>query len=86
MYGVAGARQCMVDDVNPWPDWEKPATKGDVISAMVHTRSCIVDIYAALIAARNGDNEKVLQQIRELSSNNDRMSELINSIGGKPNG
>jgi hypothetical protein len=75
----------MGDEPSPWPDWSKPATKGDVIMAMVHTRACLVDIYSALVAARSGDNEGVLKQIRELSSHDDRLKEFIYKIGGKPN-
>ena len=86
MFGAAGARQCMGDEPTLWPDWGKPATKGDVISAMVRTRSCMISIYGALIAAQKGDNETVMQQIDALYAADDKLNALIDRIGGKTDG
>ncbi|HYI39094.1 MAG TPA: hypothetical protein VE053_02120 [Allosphingosinicella sp.] len=65
-----------------WPRWNEPATKGDVISAMVATRSCIVDIYVCLNALKRDDTEKFVRSLKELDESDMKLAQLIDVIGG----
>jgi hypothetical protein len=69
-----------------WPDWSKPATKGDVIAALVNVNSCIVDISIALSAAQRGDQAKSDEVIDSLRERMKKLSELTDEIGGRFHG
>jgi hypothetical protein len=67
-----------------WPDWGKPATKGDVVRALVGTRSCIVDIYICLNALARQDMDRFKESLKELEKSDKELQELLDEIGGAP--
>jgi hypothetical protein len=73
----------MVDKKSPhWPKWQESATKGDVISALVSVRACLIDVLIALSASRRGDDAKAFEAIASLNQNDDQLNELIKKLGG----
>lgn len=71
------------EETDPWPRWNEPATKGDLISAIIATRVCIVDIYVCLRALQRNDPEALAQTLDHLSKNDDRLQEMADALGGK---
>lgn len=69
-----------------WPDWAKPATKGDVVRGIVHTRSCLVDIFVCLSALHREDMEKFQEAFEQLRKNDAYLKTVIDEIGGRKNG
>jgi hypothetical protein len=74
----------MADD--PFPDWSKPATKGDVVRAMVFTRAVASALARAMLAQRRGDIEAANAALNEWSMADDVLNKLIYEIGGRENG
>jgi hypothetical protein len=69
-------------DDNLWPDWNSPATKGDLIKAMVTIRGCIIDTYIALGSLARDDKAGYRKAYEDLSRSDDALSKLIDEIGG----
>jgi hypothetical protein len=65
-----------------WTQWGEQATKGDVVMALVATRSCIIDIYVCLSALNRNDMDKFKESLADLHGNDEQLRELIESIGG----
>jgi len=74
----------MVKGLDRWPLWGEPATKGEVVTAMVATRSCIVDIYIALRALSRNDMVSFNKSLDDLHKNDEDLQKLLDRIGGKP--
>jgi hypothetical protein len=51
---------------NPWPNFLKPATKGDIVNALVAVHSAVVDIALALSAADRGDETTAKSRVADL--------------------
>jgi hypothetical protein len=76
----------MVDKLPPkWPNWDQPASKGDVLSALVMMRSSIIHILGALSASKRGDPDGVNMAINNLFENDVKLNDLIRRIGGDEN-
>ena len=73
----------MVDEVDLWPDYGKPATKGDVIKALVSVNSCLIDLASLGIAQHQGDSQKERERLADMSGHLRQLGELIDKIGGK---
>ena len=71
------------DDELPWPLFGEPATKGDVVAALVGTRVVIVDIYIALRALQQGDTGKLAIALDRLNENDEKLQLMLDRIGGK---
>jgi hypothetical protein len=69
-----------------WPSFQAPATKGDVISALIGVRSCVVDITIALSASERGDDVTAKNKTADLLESVERLSKLIDVIGGNTDG
>ena len=67
---------------NRWPDWNKPATKGDVIRGLIYVRSCVVDLSICAAALSKNDLAKFRESFAELQKDDSDLSRLIDEIGG----
>ena len=72
----------MLKPVIQFTKWNEPATKGDVVRALVFSRACTIDIYVALLALSQNDMDKLKAQIEELRQHDDKLQEIIDDIGG----
>jgi hypothetical protein len=73
-------------DSSPWPDFGKPATKGDVMLALVGIRSNTIHTRIALAASVSGDNGTVLAMLEKLEADDEDLQAMINKFGGKIDG
>lgn len=65
-----------------WPNWDIPATKGDVMTALVLTQSCLVDAFVALSACRRNDDADLLSAITKMNNNMINLNSLVETLGG----
>ena len=79
-------RRFMADNGAPWPDWSKPATKGELIEALVQVRGCVIEIHGALIGVKTEDARFAQDRISGLHDKTSRLLSLINEIGGAKDG
>lgn len=70
------------DKDDPFPLWNEPARKADVIRAIVYTQAAMSKIGAALVALRTGDDETAKKRIDEYAEANTKLSEILDSISG----
>jgi len=66
---------------NKWPDFNKPATKGDLMVALATVRTCVVHTYVALRASQRNDAETLDKYLKELDASDDFLSRIIDAIG-----
>ncbi|HEX9964986.1 MAG TPA: hypothetical protein VGB04_08380 [Allosphingosinicella sp.] len=64
-----------------WPEWNKPATKGDLMTALVAVRTCIVQAYVSMRALQREDRDTFERQLKELDKADDFVAELVEAIG-----
>jgi hypothetical protein len=69
-----------------WPDWRKPATKGDIVSALVDVNGCLVEIALTLSAAQRGDSAAAEKRTVGLFESLKKLSQRIEAIGGNNDG
>ncbi|TZG25612.1 hypothetical protein [Sphingomonas montanisoli] len=74
-----------MSDKDPFPLWSEPATKGDVIRAVVYTRACMIDTLIALRALRRNDISRVDEVLKDLSNSADELEVLVRDIAGTEN-
>lgn len=67
----------------PFPDWEKPATKGDVVTAAIYSRAVTGALASAVIALRGGNSDQAYQALMEYFKAADELGSLIQKIGGE---
>lgn len=72
----------MAGEKPKWPRFSEPATKGDVIAALVSARTCIVDIYVCLRALERNDLSKLTEALDRLSENDDKLAAMVDRLGG----
>ena len=69
----------------PWRKWSEPATKGDVVRAIIWTRT-LATAGAELAAAQNtGDEAKVAEALAHWRREWAELTEVMNEIGGAAN-
>jgi hypothetical protein len=64
-----------------WPEWNKVATKGDLMTAMVTIRTCIVQAYVSMRALQREDRETFEKHLKELDKADDLLAELVEALG-----
>jgi hypothetical protein len=72
----------MAGKTERWPDLGKPATKGDVLSAIVGVHGCLVDIALALSQTERGDDVSARKKSADLQESLKRLGKTIETIGG----
>ena len=71
------------EEEDRWPLWAEPATKGDLVTAMVATRACVVDIFVCLSALNRGDMARFKEVLADLSKSDDELQDTMDEIGGR---
>ena len=72
----------MAEDTKTWSDIGKPATKGDLITALLQVRATHIHTMQALMAVKQGDNDRVGVMLDILVKDDDRIDALIDKLGG----
>lgn len=84
MSGVDGARLFMpAEDEDIWPDWGKPATKGDVVLALLGVRGSLLKMGTLLTAIKLGDDVKFIDNMKSMLNDLSEMEKLSEKIGGR---
>lgn len=73
----------MTEDDDPFPNWNLPATKGDVIRSMIWTRSLVRSVYGIIVAQKSGDIEEFRKAFAAFEKENDEFTETLDSISGR---
>lgn len=72
----------MTDDPNPFPDWTKPAIKGDVIQAIIYLRAAMSDLAGAAVAQRLGNDAEAQQHLAAFFESDRKIVEILDGISG----
>ncbi len=65
-----------------WPDWNEPATKGDVLTAMIWTEALILVTLRLLAARMGGDTAKIKEAFEAWQAEIKDFDRKKNEIGG----
>ena len=76
----------MTEDEDPYPQWEQPASRGDVIQAIVWMRGALVPIGSALIAINNGDDKAYREALQKYFDAQSELGKLIAKMSGRADG
>lgn len=74
----------MADD--PFPTWNKAATKGDVIQASIHVQSIVVKLIGVHVAESQENAAARSKAIAELFEASRNFSRFIDSLSGRAHG
>jgi len=72
----------MPREAKAWPKWTEPATKGDIIKALVATRTDLANMIAAFSSLHGGDNTKLRELLSTMVEGGDDIRLAIDDIGG----
>ena len=70
------------DDENPFPLWDQPATRGDLIRVTTQILGLLTRMTAVTQEAQRGDPERMREQTKLLNHQADVLQSLIFEIGG----
>lgn len=65
-----------------WPDWAKPAQKGDAIRLAVWQKSAVNKLASAVLALSNNDTAKATRLISEYIKETEELDGIIDDVGG----
>ena len=72
----------MSESEKPWPSFNEPATKGDVIRAVVKINSTLSNLAAAVASMVGGDKDIAVSEIREALVALRALNAMMYEIGG----
>lgn len=73
----------MTEKHDPWPLWAESATKGDLISAIVHLRATLTTLAGAIVSIRSNDQAGVMERIDAYFQESKQLEAVMNKIGGE---
>jgi hypothetical protein len=67
-----------------FPNWDKPATKGDILEAMIWTQALVGSVFSALVASQSGGPESLAQAALKYDEEWKEYRRKVGEIAGKP--
>lgn len=71
------------DDKEPFPNWNVPATKGDVLMAMIYARGLSLSLFKMIQALEPADRAKMIEASNEYSANWETLNKAIEVVAGR---
>ena len=71
---------------DPYPDWTKPATRGEVMQALAHARAITTKLAAVLVAAKRNDDAAWHEAIQAYFREDEEITAFAEQLGGKRGG
>ncbi len=72
----------MPDEENPYPNWAKNATKGDLLRAIVFLRSEVTALAGVVTAIRTQNDKEARERMDAYFAAAKTSDEVISDIGG----
>lgn len=66
-----------------FPNWSKPATKGDVLMVAIYARGLALQVFKALRASEDGDAEKMKDAFQRFNEDWEKLTSAIDTIAGR---
>jgi glycyl-tRNA synthetase alpha subunit len=68
---------------DPFPAWDQPATKADVLRAMIWTQGLVVSLFTYVNARQGTDVKAIREALDRYDKESQEYSRIISEIGGR---